>query len=72
VRPLVSLAAAALLAACSDNNGASDIPPLPPETADTANQLMAEAERAAANAQGRVEPKAAPAGSAPTSNEVTR
>ena len=72
MRRLALLSAAILLAACSSDSERSDIPPLPPETAETANQLMREAERAAANAQKGMEPKSGPAGSPPTSNEVTR
>lgn len=68
----LSLATLLLLAAACSNESGSDIPPLPKETAETANQLMVEAERAAGNAQGRAEPKAAPAGSSAISNEVTR
>ena len=68
---LAGLAPLLLLAACQSETG-SDIPPLPKETAESANQLMAEAERAAANAQRRAEPKAAPGGSGTNSNEVTR
>jgi hypothetical protein len=72
VTRLALIAATLLLSACSQESG-TDIPPLPEESADSANALMREAEGAAANAQGRAEPKAAPGGSAPaTTNEVTR
>jgi hypothetical protein len=66
------LAALLLVSACSQDTG-TDIPPLPEESADSANALMSEAERAAGNAQRRAEPKPAPAGSSgATTNEVTR
>jgi hypothetical protein len=66
-----------LLAACSPDP-AAEVPPLPKETAESARELMAEAEQAAADARrlpppaAAPDPKAAPARSDPTSNEVTR
>ena len=65
------LALLVLATACS-SEPESDIPPLPKETAETANELMAEAERAAADADLQAEPKAGAESSSPTSNEVTR
>ena len=68
-----SLIAAALLAsACSRSDSGDDVPPLPEQTADTANALMTEAERAAGNAAARSETEPRPARSATeTVNEVT-
>lgn len=70
IRGVVLAGAAALLAACSSES-ASDVPPLPKESAETANQLMEDAEQAAGAAAARMEPKMAPAGSPATTNEVT-
>ena len=62
---------AALIAACSPGNS-GDVPPLPEQTAESANTLMAEAERAASNAAARAETVRAPARSQATIlNEVT-
>jgi hypothetical protein len=66
--PLLLLAT---LAGCS-SDPADDVPPLPPQTGETARQLMNEAERAAGDAQGRMEQAAPPARSAAATNEVTR
>jgi hypothetical protein len=71
-RPLLVLSLALGLNACSGGGGGDDVPPLPEQNAETANQLMSEAERAAANAASQMEtvPRAARSGSA-TVNEVT-
>ncbi|GAA4038864.1 hypothetical protein GCM10022281_19630 [Sphingomonas rosea] len=70
-RALVPLGLALALAACSQDNG-NDVAPLPEPTAAGANNLMAEAERAAANAAKRAEPNSGSARSAgETNNEVT-
>lgn len=50
-----------LACACSPANTGGDVPPLPEQTAESANALMAEAERAAANAAERAETGGAPA-----------
>jgi hypothetical protein len=55
------LAAALLTCACSRGDTTGDVPPLPDQTAETANALMAEAERAAGNAATRAETSTAPA-----------
>lgn len=60
-----------LLSACSADPG-DDVPPLPKQTAETANQLMGEAERAAGNAQRRMEQAPPTTRSLPANNEVTR
>jgi hypothetical protein len=72
IRIALPLLAPALLAACSSDSG-TDVPPLPKETAETANQLMAGAVNAASEAAARkeTEPKRAPEGSSATTNEVT-
>ncbi|WP_338504431.1 hypothetical protein V6R86_10695 [Sphingomonas kaistensis] len=66
------LALAALTAACSPGNSNDDVQPLPEQSADSANALMAEAERASANAAARAETERLPARSASeTVNEDT-
>jgi hypothetical protein len=65
------LLGAVLLAACSSEPD-TEVPPLPKETAESGNALMAEAQKAASNAQGRAEPKAGTRGSSTPSNEVSR
>jgi hypothetical protein len=68
---LFPTALAALIAACSPGTG-DDVPPLPEQTAESANALMAEAERAATNAAARAETVGSPARSQATIlNEVT-
>ncbi|UUR08533.1 hypothetical protein [Sphingomonas glaciei] len=63
--------AALLTGACSRSDTSDDVPPLPDQTAETGNALMAEAERAAASAATRAETEPAPARSATeTTNEV--
>lgn len=71
-RRLLILSLALALGACSGGGGGDDVPPLPEQNAETANQLMGEAERAAANAAARMEtvPRPARSGSA-TVYEVT-
>ena len=65
------LVLAALATACSPGNSDDDVQPLPEQSADSANALMAEAERASANAAARAETDAPPARSASeTVNEV--
>ncbi len=59
-----------LLGACSAAPDA-EIPPLPEQTADTANRLMVAAEKASRDAAVRTEPAADPKRSVPTTNEVT-
>ncbi len=68
-----ALVALALLAsACSAGNSDDDVQPLPEQSGESANALMAEAERAAANAAKRAETDGSPARSASeTVNEVT-
>ncbi|GLR48452.1 hypothetical protein [Sphingomonas astaxanthinifaciens] len=72
MRALAPALALLLLAACSQEER-NDVPPIPEPTAESANQLMAEAEKASANAAARAEPKAPPERSAAdnTTNEVT-
>ncbi len=63
---------AILTSACSPGNSGDNVPPLPDQTAESANALMAEAERAATNAAARAETVGPPARSQATiSNEVT-
>lgn len=63
---------ASLAGACSPGNSNDDVPPLPEQSAESANALMAEAERAASNAALRAETVGAPARSEATIlNEVT-
>lgn len=50
---LLLLAALLALASCAEES-ANELPPLPKETAESANALMREAENAAANAQVRL------------------
>lgn len=53
---LIALIALALLAsACSPGNTGDDVQPLPEQSAESANALMAEAERAAGDAAKRAE-----------------
>jgi hypothetical protein len=61
-----------LASACSPGNTGDDVPPLPEQSAESANALMAEAERAAGNAAKRAETDGPPARSASeTVNEET-
>jgi uncharacterized lipoprotein YajG len=71
VKALLPAAALLVLAACSQEEQ-NDVAPLPEPTAESANRLMAEAEKASANAAARAEPKAGPERSAAdnTTNEV--
>lgn len=59
-----------MLAACSSDPSA-DVPPLPKQNAETANQLMRAAEKAAGDAQGRMEQARPPVRSTNQTNEVT-
>jgi hypothetical protein len=65
------IVAALLIGACSSEPD-TEVPPLPKETAESANTLMAGAEEAARSAASRSEPKSSPTGSSNDSNEVTR
>jgi outer membrane PBP1 activator LpoA protein len=68
--PLLVLAV--LITACSRGNSSDDVPPLPEQTAETANALMSEADRAAGNAAARSATAGAAARSSQASvNEVT-
>jgi outer membrane PBP1 activator LpoA protein len=61
-----------LITACSGSNSSDDVPPLPEQTAETANALMSEADRAAGNAAARSATADAAARSSQASvNEVT-
>lgn len=63
--------AGVMLGACSTEPSDS-VPPLPAQTADTANELMRNAELAASEAQRSMEQDAPDTRSAPATNEVTR
>jgi hypothetical protein len=66
------LAAALLACGCSGGDTGEEVPPLPEQTAQTGNALMAEAERAAGNASRRAETAGGVARSdRATINEVT-
>ncbi|GAA4009508.1 hypothetical protein [Sphingomonas humi] len=59
---LLLLSAALLVTAgCSASDTGDDVPPLPNQTAETANALMAQAENAAADASIEAETRRAPA-----------
>ena len=58
------LAALGLLGSCSSGQSEGDVPPLAEQSADSTNALMAEAERASANAAARAETDRSPARSA--------
>ena len=63
---------AGLAGACSPGNKEDDVQPLPEQSGDSANALMAEAERASANAAARAETDGVSARSASeTVNEET-
>lgn len=71
LKPL-AVAAALLASACSSGAADKDVPPLPEQTAETGNALMAEATRAAGNASARAETGgSADRSQGATVNEVT-
>jgi hypothetical protein len=68
----LSLAVVLLVSACSGGDTVEDVPPLPEQTAETANTLMADAERAADAASKRAATSTSAARSrSTTDNEVT-
>ena len=60
-----------LTAACSRGDTQDDVPPLPEQTSETANALMAEAERAAVDAAAAETSNGAARSGNATVNEVT-
>jgi hypothetical protein len=65
-------ATALLIGACSGGDTGSDVPPLPEQTAESGNAVMAEAEKAASDAAQRSATSADQARSpSKSSNEVT-